>query len=252
MKRIFIFTLVLISISALFSACKKDESIENEGICSDSTSSEISESSSLVNSSVSSDSSSKAEDSVSYISSSSMAEISSSSAGESASSDVVSSKSESTSSPVISESKITYIDNLEEEILKLVNNERAANGLPAYELHQKLTETAKLRTTEIIVNDYFYHQRPSGQSFVSAFGETSAPFMSFGENIAQIKGDKSVFDSQINNAEYWFTLWKNSPTHYENILYKHYSHIGISVGYVVENGKYRAIATQSFGGAIKE
>lgn len=147
---------------------------------------------------------------------------------------------------------IIFIEGLEDKIIALVNAERAKNNLPAYETHPKLFEVAKLRTTEIIVNDYFYHQRPNGKSFLTAFGAVGAPFMSQGENIAQLKGGKQVFVEEINNPEYWFNLWKNSPSHYENILYTHYSHIGVKVGYVIENGNYRAIATQSFGGAITE
>ncbi|MBQ4100348.1 MAG: hypothetical protein IJC83_02240, partial [Oscillospiraceae bacterium] len=164
-------------------------------------------------------------------SSSEVLESSSSEAFATSSSEEVAVSSSSTTSTSTPDSNgIIFIEGLEEKIIALVNAERAKNGLPAYETHPKLFDVAKLRTTEIIVNDYFYHQRPNGKSFLTAFGQVGAPFMSQGENIAQLKGDKTVFVEQINNAEYWFNLWKNSPSHYENILYTHYSHIGVKVG----------------------
>lgn len=257
MKKLLVLSLVLLCI--LMSACTSADEISSSNPISsseviDNSSSEVvAEGDTLTYPPIENTDEGSSSDEVSV--SSSSEEVSSSSEAFATSSSEEAPVLSSSTAPATStpdSNGIIFIEGLEDKIIALVNAERAKNGLPAYETHPKLFDVAKLRTTEIIVNDYFYHQRPNGKSFMTAFGAVGAPFMSNGENIAQLKGGKDVFVEQINNPEYWFELWKNSPSHYENILYTHYSHIGVKVGYVIENGNYRAIATQSFGGAITE
>lgn len=101
-----------------------------------------------------------------------------------------------------------YVD----EVIKLINDERAAVGLPALKKNDALCEDAKVRAAEI--SDTFSHTRPDG---TICFTAISVPYGYAGENIA--KGQttpKDVMD-----------CWMNSDGHRKNILSKDYTSVGV-------------------------
>lgn len=105
------------------------------------------------------------------------------------------------------------------KVLKRVNKERAAEGLPALTMDKGLLEAAMIRAHEIAI--YFEHMRPNGEWCHVVFSDY-LPFA--GENIAIIsKTPKAVMDS-----------WMDSPGHRSNILGEYYTSIG--VGAVTEDG----------------
>ena len=101
-----------------------------------------------------------------------------------------------------------YVD----EVIKLINDERAAAGLPDLKKSDALCEDAKVRVAEI--NGTFSHTRPDG---TLCFTAISVPYGYAGENIA--KGQttpKDVMD-----------CWMNSDGHRKNILSKDYTSVGV-------------------------
>lgn len=116
------------------------------------------------------------------------------------------------------------------EVLALVNQERAAEGLPALTMDKDLLDAAMQRACEIAI--YFDHQRPNGEMCFSATEKM------YGENIAVGQTSPAfVMDS-----------WMNSKGHRENILRQYFSSIGI--GAVTVNGTCYWV--QCFGGSTIE
>ena len=102
-----------------------------------------------------------------------------------------------------------------EQVVKLVNAERAKAGLPALKMDTNITAAANVRAKEI--TQKFSHTRPNGSSFSSVLKEQGVSFRGSGENIA--RGQKSP--EQVMNA------WMNSDGHRANILNKNFKNIGV-------------------------
>lgn len=102
-----------------------------------------------------------------------------------------------------------------EQVVRLVNKERAKAGLPALEMQADLTAAANVRAREI--KQSFSHTRPDGSSFSSVLKEHGVSYRGSGENIAY--GQKTP--EQVMEG------WMNSDGHRANILNKNYKNIGV-------------------------
>jgi len=104
------------------------------------------------------------------------------------------------------------------EVLALVNAERAKEGLAALSMtHTGLNNAAMKRAEEIIST--FSHDRPDGTSWSSVLAEYDVPGGTAGENIAM----------GYRTPESVVTGWMDSPGHRRNIMSTSYTHIGIGV-----------------------
>lgn len=112
------------------------------------------------------------------------------------------------------------------QVLDLVNQQRAANGLGALTMDAELLEAAMARAAECSV--YFSHTRPDGSQCFSISNRM------YGENIAAGQWDPAmVMDS-----------WMNSPGHRSNILNSRWNSIGIGCFVGADGVLYW---TQAFG-----
>lgn len=109
------------------------------------------------------------------------------------------------------------------EVLRLVNEERAKAGLSELKLDAAVTAAANVRAKEI--KQSFSHTRPDGSSFSTALTEQGAAYRGSGENIAW--GQKTP--EQVMNA------WMNSDGHRANILNKSFTNLGVGY-YLDESG----------------
>ncbi len=109
-----------------------------------------------------------------------------------------------------------------QEVVQLVNSERAKYGLPALTVHGKASQAAQVRAAEQARG--FSHTRPNGTSCFTALREAGVSYRSAGENIAY--GQRTP--QEVVKA------WMNSSGHRANILGRQFSQIG--VGYTVING----------------
>lgn len=104
-----------------------------------------------------------------------------------------------------------------QQIVNLVNKERAAAGLSPVSALDSLNKVAAAKATDMRANHYFSHTSPTyGSPFdmMSSFGIT---YRAAGENIAM--GQRS--------PEEVMTAWMNSPGHRANILNKDFNYIGV-------------------------
>ncbi len=104
-----------------------------------------------------------------------------------------------------------------DEVLQLVNQERAKAGLSSLTSERSLTAAANVRAKES--RQSFSHTRPNGTSFSTALKEHGVSYRTSGENIAY--GQRSP--EEVVNG------WMNSPGHRANILNASFNKIGIGV-----------------------
>lgn len=113
----------------------------------------------------------------------------------------------------------------ENEVIRLVNEQRAKNGLKALAANWELSRVARYKSQDMVDNRYFSHTSPTyGTPFqmIKAFGLT---YRTAGENIAYGQRTPQAVVS----------AWMNSSGHRANILNASYTQIG--VGYV-SSGHY--------------
>lgn len=124
---------------------------------------------------------------------------------------------------------------LENEVLRLVNQERAKQGLKALTLDTKLLSLAEMKAQDMADKGYFDHTSPTYGTPFEMLQKYGVRYRSAGENIAA--GQKT--------AQEVMQSWMNSSGHRANILNAGYTKIGI--GYK-SGGKYRTYWTQLFIG----
>ncbi|HHW67185.1 MAG: hypothetical protein PWP07_1684 [Epulopiscium sp.] len=116
----------------------------------------------------------------------------------------------------------------ENEVIRLVNAERAKQGLPALKANWELSRVARMKSQDMINKNYFSHQSPTYGSPFNMMENFGIKFSSAGENIA--KGQQSA--SAVMNA------WMNSPGHRSNILSASYTEIGVGLAKSKNGTKY--------------
>lgn len=129
--------------------------------------------------------------------------------------------------PAAKENRETYRSKIN-EVLKIINGYRAEGGLEPLKLNEDLTLIACVRAEEIAWSGDHDHTRPNFESCFSLMREHGFSSGLAGENIGW------GFDS----AEAVCQAWKDSETHYENIMNPEFTEIGIGVAAdPKENGK---------------
>lgn len=132
-----------------------------------------------------------------------------------------------TATPTPSPSPSSNVDNLayEQEVVRLVNEQRAKSGLGALTLNSELSNIARIKSQDMLDNNYFSHTSPNFGSTFTLLGKYGISYRTAGENIAMGYATPQAV----------VTGWMNSPGHRANILNASYTKIG--VGYVA-NGNY--------------
>ncbi|HWQ79367.1 MAG TPA: CAP domain-containing protein, partial [Anaerovoracaceae bacterium] len=111
----------------------------------------------------------------------------------------------------------------EQQVVNLVNQERAAAGLPALKVNTQLAAVAEKKAEDLRDNNYFDHNSPVYGSPFDMMKQFGISYTAAGENIA--KGQKTPAD--VMNG------WMNSSGHRANILNADYTEIG--VGFVTDS-----------------
>jgi len=124
---------------------------------------------------------------------------------------------------------ISSAQQLENEVIKLVNQERAKRGLQALQSDWQLSRAARFKSADMAEKGYFSHTSPTyGSPFQMMHDFQVRSFSAAGENIAY--GQRTP--QQVMND------WMNSPGHRSNILSSTYTHIGVGVAENKNGVKY--------------
>jgi len=106
----------------------------------------------------------------------------------------------------------------EQQVLDLVNQERAKTGLSSLSMNEELSNVAMVKAQDMYNHSYFDHNSPTHGSPFDMMKEFGITYNTAGENIA--KGQTTP--TQVMKE------WMNSPGHKANILNNSYTHIGIA------------------------
>lgn len=116
---------------------------------------------------------------------------------------------------------------IENEVIRLVNVQRANNGLGALTQNWELSRVARYKSQDMLSKGYFAHQSPTYGSPFVMMDNFGIKFSAAGENIAY--GHKTP--AEVMNS------WMNSSGHRSNILSPAYNQIGVGVAKAA-NGTY--------------
>lgn len=120
--------------------------------------------------------------------------------------------------PAAKENKKKYKSEIN-EVLSIINSYRKEGGLEPLVLDDKLTTVACARAEELAWSGKFSHYRPNAKFFSSILKDAGITKGSAGENIGRGYGDPETVCQ----------AWKDSETHYENIMNPNFTRIGIGV-----------------------
>lgn len=126
----------------------------------------------------------------------------------------------------------SLVDGYEREVVRLVNEIRAGQGLRALNYDWELSRVARYKSQDMCDKSYFSHTSPTYGSPFAMMKSFGISYRTAGENIAKgYKTPAAVVDG-----------WMNSSGHRANILNSSFTHIG--VGYVADGSYW----TQMFVG----
>jgi len=122
----------------------------------------------------------------------------------------------------------------EQQMVNLVNQERTSRGLEPLQVDMQLVKLARMKSQDMIDNNYFSHTSPTYSSPFEMMKNNGVSYRTAGENLA---GAPSVTTAHTNLM--------NSDGHRKNILSPNFTHIGIGI---VNGGPYGKMFTQLFIG----
>lgn len=129
-------------------------------------------------------------------------------------------------------------DSLREQILNLVNEERAKFGLNPVARNQTLEDQATEYACEMIQFDFFAHVNPvTGSTLRERTNDFGYPYQVVGENLA---AGQTTVQQAMND-------WIASTEHRENILDPRFTELGVGVR---TGGSYGTYWVQEFGRPI--
>jgi uncharacterized YkwD family protein/spore coat assembly protein SafA len=121
----------------------------------------------------------------------------------------------------------------ENEVIRLVNVERAKVGLPGLKANWQVCRVARYKSQDMINKNYFSHNSPTYGSPFTMMQNFGVNFSAAGENIAY--GQRTPAEVMVS--------WMNSPGHRSNILSPTYSEIGVGLA---KNSSGTCYWTQQF------
>jgi uncharacterized protein YkwD len=122
-------------------------------------------------------------------------------------------------------------------IVNLTNSSRQANGMTDLDVSEELNLAAYQKAQDMISNNYFSHESPSGDRFWNWIIGAGYQYTTAGENLAM----------DFNSAEAVHNALMASATHRKNILNTNFTEIGISIVSGKINGKDTTVLVEMFG-----
>lgn len=127
---------------------------------------------------------------------------------------------------------VQRLSDQEQRMVELVNSERTKNGLPALTIDLEVARVARVKSQDMVDNNYFSHNSPTYGSPFDMMKSFGIEYLHAGENLA---GNQTVDKAH--------TALMNSSGHRKNILNQDFTHIGIGVK---ASDRYGYIYTQMF------
>lgn len=119
--------------------------------------------------------------------------------------------------PETPEAESDVMSRLERDASRLVNEYRAENGLEPLTISADLSVKARVKSRDMLENNYFSHNSPTYGSPFALMKTLGITYRTAAENIAM----------GYTTAEAVVSAWMNSPGHRANILSSNYTSMGI-------------------------
>ncbi len=129
---------------------------------------------------------------------------------------------------------------IEQDLLRVLNAERQAQGLPVLRLSPQLVGLARTQSTEMARRDVLSHESAAGRSFTDRLFDAGVTFAANGENVAR---------SGTYLAKLIHESFMGSPGHRENVLNPLFDEVGIGIAAGAGNSYY---VTEDFIRALVE
>ncbi len=120
----------------------------------------------------------------------------------------------------------------EQDMLSLLNEERAKVGVKLLKPDPRLTDLARTYAKDMFARGYFSHYNPEGESPFDRMDKAGITYLTAGENLALAPDVQLAHEGLMN-----------SPGHRANILHKDFGHVGIGV---IDGGVYGEMFVQEF------
>lgn len=124
-----------------------------------------------------------------------------------------------------------------QQILRLVNELRARNGLPPFVWDQRLASAAQNQASFMAANNIYSHTGSGGSSPQSRASAAGFP----GRATENVVGGTNLTPGQ---GVVW---WQNSPIHLNTLLAPQYSHVGIGTAQGFDQNFYALVAGSPSG-----
>ena len=128
----------------------------------------------------------------------------------------------------------TALTAMEQQMMNLINQDRTKLGLKPLEVDMRLVQMARLKSQDMLTNNYTSHFSPTYGSPFDMMKSLGITYHTAGENIAGA--------GTVDRA---YTNLMNSPGHRANILNSNYTKVGIGI---IQGGPYGLMITQMFIG----
>lgn len=124
-----------------------------------------------------------------------------------------------------------------QEIVRLTNERRLAQGLAALNLDGELSAAAARKAADMIARGYWAHVSPDGTQPWSFITDAGYQYRYAGENLARDFSETGAI----------VAAWVDSPTHRENLLNSRYQDMGIAVVDGTLGDRETTLVVQLFG-----
>ena len=108
------------------------------------------------------------------------------------------------------------------DVVKYTNEYRAERHIKPLKNSNYLNLAATIRALEIAYSDKFSHQRPNNKMWYTIYDDLKINYSVIGENLAKYQKTPETVCEE----------WKSSKTHYQNMINKNYTKVGVGVVYL--------------------
>lgn len=108
-----------------------------------------------------------------------------------------------------------------DELLRLVNKERAKVGVAPLVIDERVQEAAQLKADDMLKNNYFDHVDANGKHGYTYVIDTGADCTYAGENI--------TWNTHVNDSKTAVEAWVGSKSHYEAMIDAKYTTTGFGI-----------------------
>lgn len=111
-----------------------------------------------------------------------------------------------------------------QELLELVNAERAKVGVAPLKIDLNVQKTAQLKADDFVARNYFAHH-------IKGTDKVLTPEMNDLLNLSCVRSSENIQITQFGNSQDAFNWWKDSTPHYTAMVDPAYTHTGFGIAH---------------------